>query len=85
MLTSYKDNWIEEALCQYYDPEAFFIEINPSTSMFDRFRFKTAVELCEACPVKEACLNRKREFNCFGLWGGNASRPLWGEFPLPIK
>jgi WhiB family redox-sensing transcriptional regulator len=59
--------WQERALCAQTDPEAFFPEKGGST--------REAKRICEACEVREECLdyalaNDER----FGIWGGCSER-----------
>ena len=59
--------WQADALCAQTDPEAFFPEKGGST--------RDAKRVCEACTVKDACLeyamaNDER----FGIWGGLSER-----------
>lgn len=54
-------DWLDEAACASLDPELFF-----SHNYSD-----AAVETCEGCPVRGACLRYAIETNQeFGLWGG---------------
>ena len=60
-------SWQERSLCAQTDPEAFFPEKGGST--------RDAKRVCEACTVKDACLeyamaNDER----FGIWGGLSER-----------
>ena len=59
--------WQDRALFAQTDPEAFFPEKGGST--------RDAKRVCEACTVKDACLeyamaNDER----FGIWGGLSER-----------
>ena len=59
--------WQQHALCAQTDPEAFFPEKGGST--------REAKAVCQACPVREDCLeyalaNDER----FGIWGGMSER-----------
>lgn len=54
------NDWRDDAACGSLDPELFFM--NPASDV--------AVETCEGCPVRGACLRYAIETNQdFGLWG----------------
>ena len=57
--------WTKSALCAETDPEAFFPEKGESTSV--------ARQVCNACPVREECLNDAlARDEQFGVWGGHS-------------
>ncbi|GAA3784250.1 WhiB family transcriptional regulator [Micrococcus endophyticus] len=59
--------WQVDALCAQTDPEAFFPEKGGST--------RDAKRVCEACVVKDQCLEYAMENDeRFGIWGGLSER-----------
>lgn len=59
--------WQEQALCAQTDPEAFFPEKGGST--------REAKRICQACPVRDECLEFALEHDeRFGIWGGLSER-----------
>ena len=59
--------WQGSALCAQTDPEAFHPEKGGST--------KEAKRVCQACEVKDECLEYALEHNMrFGIWGGLSER-----------
>lgn len=59
--------WQDSALCAQTDPEAFHPEKGGST--------KEAKRVCQACEVKDECLEYALEHNMrFGIWGGLSER-----------
>ena len=65
--------WKEQGVCASVEPELWFSE-GPTT------RTRTALRLCEDCPVRRLCLAYALVFREeFGVWGGLAvddRRPL---------
>lgn len=60
-------SWQERALCAQTDPEAFFPEKGGST--------REAKRVCEACEVRQECLEYALEHDeRFGIWGGLSER-----------
>ena len=60
-------SWQERSLCAQTDPEAFFPEKGGST--------RDAKRVCEACVVKDQCLEYAMENDeRFGIWGGLSER-----------
>lgn len=79
-------DWADQAACRDSDPATFFPPVG------GRRIYLTAVAICRACPVRNACLdyavtNRIQ----FGVWGGldvERRRKLAGQFrrqrrPMP--
>lgn len=59
--------WQADALCAQTDPEAFFPEKGGST--------RDAKRVCEACIVKDRCLDYAMDNDeRFGIWGGLSER-----------
>ncbi len=64
MLTT---DWMDLARCQDHDPEAFFVRGVAAS--------RSAIRVCERCPVKEPCLQYALENRIeFGVWGGTTER-----------
>lgn len=64
---SVEEEWQEQALCAQTDPEAFFPEKGGST--------REAKRICQACPVRDDCLEFALEHDeRFGIWGGLSER-----------
>ena len=60
-------SWFDNAACRGMDPEIFF----PASGDAEGLRF--ALSICEACPVKQECL----EINItekLGVWGGTTGK-----------
>lgn len=56
-------DWRDSALCRGLDPEMFFAEIGTALA--------EAKEVCNACPVREECLDEAlASHEVHGLWGG---------------
>lgn len=54
--------WMDDALCAKADPDAWFPEHGPAVA---------ARRICQACPVREACLDYAISANeQHGIWGG---------------
>jgi len=59
--------WMDDAICQQTDPEAFFPEKGGSTG--------DARRICRGCDVREECLEYALENDeRFGIWGGMSER-----------
>jgi WhiB family redox-sensing transcriptional regulator len=59
--------WMDNAICQETDPEAFFPEKGGST--------RDAKRVCANCPVRAECLEHALENDArFGIWGGLSER-----------
>lgn len=59
--------WMDLALCQETDPDAFFAEKGEPTL--------PAKRVCRACPVQAQCLDYAVEHNIlWGVWGGTSPR-----------
>lgn len=62
-----EQEWQDQALCAQTDPEAFFPEKGGST--------REAKRICQACPVRDECLEFALENDeRFGIWGGLSDR-----------
>jgi WhiB family transcriptional regulator, redox-sensing transcriptional regulator len=60
-------SWMDFAICQETDPEAFFPEKGGST--------RDAKRVCRDCPVRSECLDYAMEHDeRFGIWGGLSER-----------
>lgn len=69
--------WREDAACLGADPELFFPGVGKrggfNTSEFDAKR--TAMAICEACPVREPCLaHAVNHPEPLGIWSGTTER-----------
>ncbi|GJF33012.1 hypothetical protein KNE206_57120 [Kitasatospora sp. NE20-6] len=59
----------DEAVCRYVDPEIFF-RARRASSQADA-SFDIAKEVCQVCPIREACLQTAlRNGESDGVWGG---------------
>ena len=59
--------WMAEAKCVDADPELFFPQRGESTA--------PAKAICQACPVRAACLDYALSINeRNGIWGGTSER-----------
>ena len=62
-----EQEWQDQALCAQTDPEAFFPEKGGST--------REAKRICQACPVRDECLEFALEHDeRFGIRGGLSDR-----------
>jgi WhiB family transcriptional regulator, redox-sensing transcriptional regulator len=60
-------SWLDRARCRGTDPERFFVR--------GAAQAKPAVRLCQACPVREECLDYALTNDIdFGVWGGLTER-----------
>ena len=57
------ETWMSAANCVGTDPEAWFPGKGGRLSGFQK-------RVCDACPVREACLEYALEFRLGGIWGG---------------
>lgn len=59
------EEWTESALCAQTDPDLFFPEPG------DHEAARQAKQVCEACPVREQCLESAlRHGDQYGIFGG---------------
>lgn len=59
--------WMRRARCRGLDPEQFFVRTTAQS--------KTAVNVCQGCPVKSHCLQYALDHDIdFGIWGGLTAR-----------
>ncbi len=63
---SHRPAWHADGLCRKADPGTFF-PVNADGVV-------RAQRICNACPVKAACLTWALEHNEYGLWGGTSER-----------
>jgi WhiB family redox-sensing transcriptional regulator len=62
--------WQFEGACVDADPESFFLEDGMRGST-KRIREKTAIAVCNTCPVKQQCLDHALNVpEVYGVWGG---------------
>lgn len=55
--------WVDEAVCASTDPESFFPEVGGSS--------RAAKRICNACEVREQCLQYALDHHIKeGIWGG---------------
>lgn len=65
--------WQERGACKEADPELFFLEHN-LRSVQKRKKEKAAIEICNACPVVQQCLEHSLKVpEFFGVWGGTTA------------
>jgi WhiB family transcriptional regulator, redox-sensing transcriptional regulator len=58
--------WRQQSLCQWEDASIFF----PSSPYTDDY--KTAVAICQRCPVRLQCLQHALDnHEMLGVWGGH--------------
>ncbi len=81
-------DWRHAGVCRDEDPELFF----PPTeepSVAGNAQVALAKDVCESCPVKDACLAWALDTEqAFGVWGGKSSlerRALLGLRPLKSR
>jgi WhiB family redox-sensing transcriptional regulator len=53
--------WQADAACRGTDPEAFFTDTEPTT---------TITALCNRCPVRDICLDYAVSHHVAGIWAG---------------
>lgn len=58
--------WMDAALCRQIDPNLF--------QPHNYVQSQQARQACQACPVKEPCLNYALATNADGIWGGTTRR-----------
>lgn len=54
-------DWLDHAACQRYNPEWWFSD--------DYKKTRTAIAICNVCPVKDPCLQSSLTYP-YGVWGG---------------
>lgn len=57
-------NWAENAGCREADPDVWF----PAQGDYELSRAPRAI--CNACPIKQRCLEHALAFEEYGIWGG---------------
>lgn len=66
-------SWHKHAACLDSSSDLFFMEIENAAT--NKQRIKEAKEICEVCPVRNACLQQAIDNGeGFGVWGGMTSR-----------
>ena len=73
VLNVYQPDWMVDADCQNLPTDLFF----PQPGRKGAADAKVAVEICKACPVREACLAYAMSFpdrSLPGIWGGTTER-----------
>ncbi len=62
--------WQEQGACRDADPETFFLDYN-LRGKAKKQKEKTAISICNACPVKMHCLEHALNTpEIYGVWGG---------------
>ncbi len=65
------DNWQRDGLCSSGSPNLFFPPIEFEPSVQRRKRETKAKTICQACGVKEECLEHALRYEeLLGVWGG---------------
>jgi WhiB family redox-sensing transcriptional regulator len=71
-------SWFAEAACLGQDPELFYP--TAGRAGLDAPGVQRALELCQRCPVREACLDyalafeEHAQWDCHGIYGGLTAR-----------
>jgi len=61
-----EDRWWDDALCRRYDPDMWFPDKES-----DKQATEAALNICDACPAKRACLDfAMDDLGLDGIWGG---------------
>ena len=64
-------DWQEQAACREYDNVLFFGPDAGESELEKQSREQRAKQVCQRCPVQEACLEFAMETNQkYGIWGG---------------
>lgn len=64
--------WVQEAACAGTDQEMWWPEVMRGVEA--RAAERTALAICDTCPVRAACLKWAIEHEPRGIWGGTTSR-----------
>lgn len=64
--------WTEQAACKG-KPRDWWFPTHPITKDIYRTMHQ-AMDICRACPVKDACLEHALHWEHFGIWGGITER-----------
>lgn len=69
-------SWFSEAACKGQS-ELFYEPPMKETSQVRRKRERSAVVICNSCPVKDLCRQYGRDNGELGIWGGETETERW--------
>lgn len=65
-------DWVEDAACKGQPRDWWFPEHPPTKKSV--LEMRSAIAICNKCPVKENCLEHSLHWEHFGIWGGLTER-----------